>query len=96
MAGLPGVERAFRHVRVVDAVARLRDRWIVAVAGGEQMVGEEAEGVLDVGRSAVLEVGGKLVQDGDAGVGERGQLRVERVRAGQAEQPQAAGLGLRP
>jgi len=82
VAGPPGGERAFRHVRVVEAVARLLARRVVAVAGGEQVVAQEAQQVLVVVGAAKLQVGEGLVRDGHADGGQGRQLRVEGVRAG--------------
>ena len=72
---------------MIDAVARLRFRPIIAVAGHQEVVAQEAQHVLVVLEAAQLQVGQGLVGHRHAHVGEGGQLRVQGVGAGQADQP---------
>ena len=71
----------------IDAVARLRRRWIEAEATRQQVIGQEAEQLLVVRHASELEVGEGFVRHRHPGSRQRRQLRVQRVGTGQADQP---------
>jgi hypothetical protein len=59
----PGIDRGGRQIGMVEALARLRSRRVVPEAGRQQMVGQEAQAVLDVVEAAEPQIGQRLVGD---------------------------------
>ena len=60
----------------------------------EQVIGQKAEHVFVVGFAAELQIGERFVRDRYADRAERGELRIERVGARDAQQPRAGLAGV--